>query len=594
MRVCDIITKFIISTGINEVFMFPGGGNKFLIDGLAVNKEIHTISCHHEQAVAMSVVGYAKYKGMGYGMVTTGCGGTNAVTGVLDAWQDSTACMFISGQCHSQQIIKSVDVPVRQIGIQEADIVTIVSSITKYAVMLEKPEDILYELEKAYYIAKEGRPGPVWIDVPLEMQAAEINEEELRHFEASEYKSEYASYVEMSDITEVYDLLKNAKRPVVLGGQGIRLSEAVEDFEKFLEHFDLPAVFSRLGKDALISDSKYHLGAIGNHGSRTGNITLQNADVLLVLGSRLGINAVGYSYDLFAREAKVIVIDIDKNEHLKNTVHIEKFIQADVKAFIQKMLEQEQMQHKEWMDICTTLKKNYPACPKEYYDDKQGVSMHALVNEISKSLPKEASVCADAGSAFYIGGQVFALHDRKQRYITSGGQAEMGFALPAAVGVSIASGNKETVAVTGDGSFMLNMQEVQTMVSYHLSTKIFICNNNGYMGIRQMQNGMAGQNVIGVDPKHGLGFPDFEKLAESFRIKYYKITTIKELKEYLPQIHNYDGPVLCEVVCWEDEPVVSAGTKAMPDGSKKQVLEDMVPYLSREEFKSNMYVKCID
>lgn len=593
MRVCDVITKFIVSTGIHEVFMFPGGGNKFLIDGLASNQEIHPVSCHHEQAVAMSVVGYAKYKGMGYGMVTTGCGGTNTITGVLDAWQDSTACMFISGQCHSKQIIKSVDVPVRQIGIQEADIVTIVSSITKYAVMLEKPEDILYELEKAYYIAREGRPGPVWLDIPLEMQAAEVEEAKLRHFEKSEYSSEYISKLETDDIEEVYELLKNAKRPVVLGGQGIRLSGAVEEFETFVGHFDMPAVFSRMGKDSLLATSKYYLGAIGNHGNRTGNITLQNADVLLVLGSRLGINAVGYSYGLFAREAKVIVVDIDKNEHSKNTVHIEKFIQSDIQAFLQKMLEKEQTEHKEWMDICMELKENYPACPKEYYNDEEGVSMHALVREISKSLPEDASVCTDAGSAFYIGGQITELNNRKQRYITSGGQAEMGFALPAAVGVSLASGKKEAIVVTGDGSFMLNMQEMQTMAGYHLPIKVFVCNNNGYMGIRQMQGGL-GQHLIGVDPEHGLGFPDFEKLAEGFRVKYYRITTVQELVEYLPEIHDYDGPVLCEVICWKDEPVAAAGTKAMPDGSRKQVLEDMVPYLSREEFKKVMHVKCVD
>ncbi len=586
MRVCDIIAQFIISTGINDIFMFPGGGNKFLIDGLALNKMIHPISCHHEQGVAMAVVGYAKYKGMGYGMVTTGCGGTNTITGVLDAWQDSTACMFISGQCHSKQLMKCVDVPVRQVGIQEADIVTIVSSITKYAVMLEKPEDILYELEKAYFIAREGRPGPVWLDVPLDMQAAQVNEHALRHFDENEYKSIYNTNIMQDDIEEIVDLLKCAKRPVILGGQGIRLAGAVEVFTEFVEHFDVPAVFARLGTDALLTTSKYNIGVIGNHGNRPGNTVMQNADVLLVLGSKLGINAVGYSYDLFARNAKVIVIDIDANEHKKNTVHIDKFIQADLKDFLKIMLKKESMRHKEWVEKCVQLKRKYPACTQKHYNAQTGISLYAFVNELSKSIPEEISICTDAGSAFLVTPQALILNSRKQRYITSGGQAEMGFTLPACVGVCIASGKKNVVGITGDGSFMLNMQELQTMAAHKLPVKIFVWNNNGYMGIRQMQRGIFSERLLGVDKDSGISFPDFEKIAEGFHIKYVRMEIVAELEKQFLEIYDYEGPVLCEVMCQEDEEILSAGTVAMPDGSKKQVLEDMVPYLDREEFKN--------
>lgn len=594
MRVCDVVAKFIISTGINDVFMFPGGGNKFLIDGLAFNKEIHPISCHHEQGVAMAVVGYAKYRGMGYGMVTTGCGGTNTITGVLNGWQDSTACMFISGQCHSKQLISSVEVPVRQVGIQEADIVTIVSSITKYAVTLKRAEDIVYELEKAYYIAREGRPGPVWIDIPLDMQSAEVEEDKLKHFQAQEYQSQYISNLLEEDVSEIMELLKSAKRPVVLGGQGIRLSDAIELFEKFLEQFDVPAVFARMGTDTLITTSKYNMGVIGNHGNRTGNITLQNADVLLVLGSRLGINAVGYSYEHFAPEAKVIVIDIDRNEHKKNTVHIEKFVQTDIKKFLTKALQSSGMKHIEWMNICEQLKKNYPTCTKEHYDDSNGISLYAFVNELSKSLSENVSVCTDAGSAFYVTPQALVLSSKEQRYITSGGQAEMGFTLPACVGVCIASGRQETIGITGDGSFMLNMQELQTMVYNKLPIKIFVWNNNGYMGIRQMQKSMFEERVLGVDADNGLSFPDIQKLAEGFHIKYCRIEKIDVLGKQLSEIHNYNEPILCEVICQQNETILAAGTKLMPDGSKMQVLEDMIPYLEREEFKKNMYIQLLD
>lgn len=582
MRVCDIIAKFMISTGINDIFMFPGGGNKFLIDGLASNKQIHPISCHHEQGLAMAVVGYAKYKGMGYGMVTTGCGGTNTVTGVLNAWQDSTACMFISGQCHSRQLIKCVDVPVRQVGIQEADIVSIVSSITKYAVMLERAEDILYELEKAYYIAQEGRKGPVWIDIPLDIQGAQVDEETLRHFNPKEYISIYQSQINEEDVEDIFNLLKTAEQPVILGGQGIRLSDSIDMFEKFVERFDIPAVFARLGTDVLPAISKYNIGVIGNHGNRAGNMTLQNADVLLVLGSRMGINAVGYSFDLFAPNAKVIVIDIDANEHKKNTVHIDKYVQADLKDFFTLMLSKEEMKHEEWVEKCVQVKKDYPACTKKHYDDKNGISLYAFINELSKSLPKEISICTDAGSAFFVTPQALILSEKKQRYITSGGQAEMGFTVPACVGACIASEN-ETVGITGDGSFMLNMQELQTIVEHKLPIKLFIWNNNGYMGIRQMQKSVFDNRTLGTDRDNGISFPDFQKIADGFHIKYFRMEKVKELKEQFSEIYRYNGPVLCEVICQKDEEILAAGTKTMPDGSIKQILEEMVPVLEMVE-----------
>lgn len=589
MRVCDIIAQFIASTGIKDVFMFPGGGNKFLIDGLASNEEIHPVSCHHEQGLAMAVVGYAKYAGMAYGMVTTGCGGTNTITGVLDGWQDSTACMFISGQCHSKQLISTVDVPVRQVGIQEADIVTIVSSITKYAITLKKPEDIVYELEKAYYIAREGRPGPVWLDIPLDMQGAKIDIEKARHFNPSEYSSPYTCTIEEKEIDKIVDLLQNAKRPVILGGQGIRLAGATDLFEEFVERFDIPAVFARMGTDALLASNRHHMGVIGNHGNRTGNMTLQNADVLLVLGSRLGINAVGYSYEHFAPDAKVIVVDIDSNEHKKNTVHIEKFVHGDVKQFLQAILAKQGMQHSEWMEICKNMKEKYPACTEEHYDDREGISLYAFVNELSKTLPSKVSICTDAGSAFLVTPQALSLTHKYQRYITTGGQAEMGFTLPASVGVCVASG-AEVIGITGDGSFMLNMQELQTMACHNLPIKTFVWNNNGYMGIRQMQKNVFENRLLGVDEDNGISFPDISKLAEGFRIRYYKIDKIEQLAKLLPEIHAYEGPVLCEVMCRTNETILSAGTRTLPDGSKMQVLEDMMPYLDREELRENMYI----
>ena len=589
MRVCDVIAEFIHDSGYRDVFMFPGGGNKFLIDGLAQRKDIRKISCHHEQGLAMAVVGYAKYKGMGFGMVTTGCGGTNTITGVLNAWQDSTACMFISGQCHSRQLISCVDVPIRQMGIQEADIVAMISPITKYAVTIRKPEDILYELEKAFFIAREGRPGPVWIDVPLDVSSTEVEKEYLGHFDAQTYKSRYIPHYILQDVQEVFEDLKQAKRPVIIAGQGIRLSGAMEEFKNTLSHFDVPAVFARMGFDTLTATNKYHMGVIGNHGNRMGNLTMQNADYILCLGSRLGINAVGYSYDLFAREAKVCVVDIDENEHKKGTVHIEKFIHADIKKFLNDLLQLDSLSHQEWLNWCGNVKTKCPTCPEEKYDDSKGISMYAFLDELSQSLSDDAIVCADAGSAFLVTPQALLLNSERQRYITSGGQAEMGFTVPACVGAAVASG-KTVIGITGDGSFMLNMQELATIAYNKLPVKLFIWNNNGYMGIRQMQNNNFSARLLGVDEDSGLDFPDFQRLAESFDIKHTKITTLSQLRNELQVMWSYQGPILYEVTCQADEVLVGAGTRKLSNGENVQILEDMTPYLPRKLFDSLMLV----
>lgn len=595
MRVCDYIAKFVYKSGIKDVFMVSGGGVMFLSDGLACNKDLNVVCCHHEQAVAMSAVAYAKYKGLGCAYVTTGCGGTNAVTGVLNAWQDNTPCLFISGQCKRKETLRNVGVPIRQIGVQEADIVKIVESITKYAVMVNDPNEIGYHLEKALYFAKSGRPGPVWIDVPLDVQSAQIDETHMRHFDPSELYQEKkeATTKELQDITED---LKRAKRPVIIAGGGIRLAGAIEEFDRFVHRYHIPFVCSRMGTDVLPTMDELNIGRIGNKGTRAANFALQNADYVLVLGSRLSVSSTGQEYEYFAREAKVTVVDIDKYEHTKNTVHIEQVIIADVKDVLSKLSLDQNMDFHEWADRCLAWREKYPVCLPEYYDSEEGINMYLFVEELSKVLKEDSVVIGDAGSAVYVPAQGIRTTSKEQRYITSGGQAEMGFSLPAAVGVSVARKAGEVFAITGDGSLQMNIQELQTVKHYRLPVKLFVWNNDGYLSIRSTQNRLFDGRFIGTDSTSGVSFPDLEKLSKAYGLDYVRISDVAEIHEKLLEVLDCNRPVVCEVMCIRDQAVIpTVSSKQDANGQMVSMpLEDMAPFLDREEFLSNMIVKPVE
>ena len=595
MRVCDYIANFLYTHGIKDVFMVSGGGMMFLSDGLACDKRINVVCCHHEQAVAMSAVSYAKYKGLGCAYVTTGCGGTNAITGILNAWQDNTPCFFISGQCKKRETLRYTGLHIRQIGVQEADIISIVQSITKYSVMVIDPYEISYHLEKAYYLTMNGRPGPVWIDVPMDVQSAEIEISKLRHF------SEKELYLGKKSVTdkEIKGLIKdlsNSKRPIILAGQGVRISGAIEAFDKLVHKHNIPFVCSRLGTDLIPTTDKLNIGRIGNKGMRSANFALQNSDLVLVLGSRLSVSSTGQEYQYFAREAKVIVVDIDKYEHTKNTVHIEQLIISDVKDVLDKLILPKDLIFSKWANICLNWKNKYPVCLSEHYDDSNGISMYAFVNELSKILKEDSVVVGDAGSAVYIPPQALQTNSYKQRYITSGGQAEMGYSLPAAVGISIAKNNGEVFAVTGDGSLQMNIQELQTLVYYNLPVKLFVWNNDGYSSIRATQRKFFNGRFIGTDKSSGVSFPELKKIADAYGICYIKIESLKNIHEQLKKVSAINGPVLCEVMCIKDENIIpSVSSRKNSAGIMvSSPIEDMYPLLDRAEFKKEMIIPVIE
>jgi len=600
IRVADYIADYIYKLGVREVFMFVGGGMMFLSDGVAKHPKLKSVHHHHEQAAAMAGVSYAKYNGnLGVIFVTTGCGGTNTITGLLGAWQDSVPSLFISGQTKRKETIRNSKVKLRQFGVQEADIISIVEPLTKYAVMINDPQKIAHHLEKAVYLAKSGRPGPVWLDIPLDVQATTVDEESLTHFSDKEITKGYKEIPTQGEIEEVLGLFKKAERPIIIAGQGIRLAKAIKYFKSVIEKNHIPFVVSRLGIDLLPSTHPLYIGRIGNKGDRAGNFAVQNADLIISIGSRLSVSSTGHEYQNFAREAKIVVIDIDPEEHKKNTVKIDLFINADAKYFL-KILDSIDIStfsfrspyNEKWVEICQHWKQKWPVNLPKYKNEKGGINSYHFIDCLSKKMKSDSVVVADAGSVFYVVSQGVKLKEN-QRYITSGGQAEMGYTLPACIGISFAKGKKEVLGMTGDGSFQLNVQELQTIQYYDLPIKIFVWNNNGYLAIRITQSKFFEKRFIGTDQTCGVSFPSIEKIAKAYGLKYFKISENEKLEKDLKKVLNYPKAAVCEVVCLRNQEIVpSVSSFKKEDGTMvSRPLEDMYPFLDRKEFRSNMIVK---
>jgi len=586
-RIADIVASFLVQKGIKDIFTVTGGGAMFLNDGVASNQSLNYICNHHEQACAMSAVGYSKYKNdLSAVMVTSGCGATNAITGLLDAWGDNTPVIFISGQIKRKETSRNSKTNLRQFGVQEADIISIVQSITKYSVMINEPEDIIFHLEKAIYLALNGRPGPVWIDIPLDVQGFSLDEENLRHFDPPSQDI----VEEIKGLDKFIEYYKQSKRPVVLAGNGVRLSDSIGLLKRFIGTNNLPCVVTYLGVDYFEQDDINYVGRIGIKGDRAGNFAIQNSDFIICLGSRLSITQTGFEYDLFGREATILVVDIDKDEHQKNTVRIDEFINADIGFFLEKIINKVLPKPRDlWHSKCLNWKNKWPVYQGDY--DLTNVNMYEFTNTLSELLGENSIVVSDAGSNFYVVAQSFLINHFNQRYITSGAQGDMGFSLPAAIGVCIAS-KDAVIAITGDGSFQMNIQELQTIKHHNLPIKIMIMNNKGYLSIRGTQNKFFDSRRIGSDYDSGISFPSTEKIAAAYEIPFLKINNSNELAKKLKKAIKLTGPVICEVICSESQeilPTVSAVKN--DDGSMtSKPIEDMYPYLSREEFYNEMII----
>lgn len=595
IRVADYIVQRIQEEGVNHIFYVPGGQCVYLTDALRRNQNVEGISMHHEQAAAMAALTYASYnENFGACMVTTGCAGTNTMTGLLHAWQDSIPCIFISGQQNYNQTIKESGLPLRQIGIQEADIETIVKPLTKYAVTVDKAEDIVYHVDKAIYLAKTGRQGPVWIDVPLNIQNAMIDVEKVRRFCLDE--AEIKQYLLKEEvITYVAEAIKNAERPIILAGNGIRSAHAVKELQEFVHKSHIPVTFSRLSSDFLPYDDEYNMGIVSGAGgaSRYGNFAIQNSDLVLSIGCRLSIDTTGPERQDFARAAKIIVVDIDEVEHQKKGVRVDKFIHADAGDFL-RQLNQQQLEktNTEWLEKCKHWKEIFkPDYSKIDYD--KPIDAKYFMEKLSENMPNGSIVISDAG---FTGAAVPAATKIREndRMIHSFAQGEMGYSLPGALGVAALTENT-VIAYTGDGSFMMNLQELQTLVRNQFNVKIIIINNNGYSGVRHGQKAHFRGKSIGTDPSNGVDFPDYGKIADAFGICYDKINNYLEIPEKIEKVFAEAEPFILEVVC--DPEQFDLHNALVMYGKRKfgfRPIEDQSPFIDRDVFFQEMIVEPLE
>lgn len=596
MRVADYVADTLYQLGVEDVFIVTGGGLMFMTDGLACHEKIRAVPCLHEQAAAMAAIAYAQYReNYGACYVTTGCGGTNTVTGVLHAWQDHIPVVYVSGQCNREEMMTIAKAPVRAIGQQEADIVSIVKSITKYSITIMDPEDTVYHVEKALCLAKRGCQGPVWLDIPMDVQEAEIDPEKQRHFDPSELQPIKMEPTD-NEIRAVVEALESAERPMLILGAGVRYSGAREEFAALVNRYQIPYVATRRGWDICPKSDPLHVGLADIRGNRAANMAMQNADVLLVLGSRLSVFTTGYNYSLFARGAKkVIVVDIDENEHKKGTVHLDLVINADVKTFLSALPDMRIRDTATWKETCVHWKKIFPVFTPEQKEDSNGISKFAFIDTLNRFLKTDSVVVTDAGATTEIPMQGLYFTTNQQRYIGSAEQCEMGYALPGVVGASIARGKREAICIVGDGSLQMNIQELQTCVTQSLPAKIFVWNNGGYGSIRGHQKSIFKGRFIGVDPASGTAFPPVEKIAEAYGIPYYKAATLAELESAIPAVLEQQGPALCEVMCWKEEvnPMVKAKF-CKPNGCRIALApEDMFPPVDRALFEKEMIIEPI-
>lgn len=594
-----IISRLLNLTGSKHCFLLSGGGMMNLLDALGRSKKMTPVPMHHEQAAAIAADAYGRFGNtIGVAFVTSGPGSTNAITGVAGAWMESTPLLVISGQVSRANW--KWETGVRQMGFQEIDIVSLVKAITKYSAMIMKPEEVCYHLEKALYLAKNGRPGPVWLDIPLDVQAARIDSEKLKHFDPSELDPFTEPLAETrKKIKEVIELIKKSKRPLILGGHGIWLSGAKEQFRTLISVLNIPVQTSWNGIDLIEEAHHLFFGRHNGYGPRYPNFIVQNCDLLISIGSRLGLQQIGFNYKAFAREAKKVVVDIDPAELNKPIIKPDIAIQQDAKVFIEQMLKvihEKQFKTpnvREWFEWCNRIKAKYPVVSKEYFVNDSYVDPYIFADVLSDLLPEKALIVpGSSGTGFTVTNQVFKIK-KGQRFFTSKGLAAMGYGLPSSIGACFAAGKKDTITIIGDGGFQLNIQELQTVVHNKLPIKLFIYNNQGYVSIRITQNTYFQGRYVGSGPTSGVSMPSLKKIANAYGIKYSKISGKDNLRNSVSKVLRMKGPVLCEVMVDPDKsllPKLASYKKA--DGSMvSRPLEDLYPLLPREEFRKDMLIK---
>lgn len=596
-KVSDYIADFLAEREITQIFTVVGGGAMHLNHSFGHHPRLHCLYNHHEQASAMAAECYARVHGrIAVVCVTSGPGALNALNGVVGAYQDSIPMLVISGQAKRDLCIHGCGGKIRSIGGQEVDIVPAVQqNMTKYAVMVMEPERIRYELEKALYLAREGRPGPSWLDIPLDVQGGGIETDALEGFEPPAPSAQ----INLPQIARgLLARLRAAERPVLYAGNGIRWSGGMELFRRLCSALDIPVVTCWDSVDLIATDDAHYCGRGGNMGDRAGNFAVQNSDFLLCIGARMSIYQVGWNTATWARAAYVAMVDIDPLELSKPILRVDLPICADAAEFMAALIaaaEGEQFSHGAWREQCAAWKAAYPIVQERHRAPQSPANVYAFVDCLSRRLPENAVTVAANGSASVVGSQSYYIKEG-DRFLMNCAISSMGYALPAAIGACIANDRSRVICIEGDGSIMMNLQELQTIVTNRLPICIFVINNGGYHQIRQTQNNVFHDGLIGVGPESGdLGFPSFEKISAAFGIPYAAIHSNDELPETIDRVLQSETYVLCEVFVSTDqifEP--KSATKRLPDGRLfSPPLEDMAPFLPREELQRNMYIPLV-
>lgn len=587
MRVCDYIAKTLAERGVKHVYGLVGGGTAGLNDGFFCNPEIEFISFHHEQGAGYAALAAARTnKKISVVNVTTGCGGTNAITPCLDAWQESVPMLFLSGNTNKFNTAKFFNeknnLSLRRYGLQEHDITTTVKNLTKYAVFIDSADDVPYELAKAIYIAENGRPGPVWIDVPGNVQTATI---------PTSYKT-----FKPDDIIEQYDYkidqileeISKSERPIIVAGQGISISGSDSLFKQLVEKCNIPFVTTFLTRDLLPSNHPNNIGMIGIKGNRAANFAMQNSDLLIILGCSMNVSHIGYDAKSFSPKSKKIMVDIDESELKKGNIPIDIDIHGNVKEFIALLLKQPIKTFDHWNEKTWRWKLKWQTYePTIHRPDIGGVNLYEIVESFNRNLQKNSCVVVDAGQACYVCSTNLKLKS-SQRYMAQAAQGDMGYAVPAAVGIYKTNPELNIVVCIGEGSFFTNVQELAVIKQHKVPVKIFVINNDGYMSIKQTQDKFFSGRRLAVNAETGVNFPNIEKIAYAFDIKYVRINNNAELDSNVPVALYSNEPIIIEVISQKTLDVLPAQA-IKPDGTQGG-LHDMAPFLSESELKAEMVI----
>lgn len=587
MKVADYIFEYLTRKGVEKIFMISGGQAMFLVDAVCKNKKIEAICTHHEQAAAMAAEAYGRITGkIGVALVTAGPGSVNTITGLVGGWTDSSPMMIVSGQSNVDCVKYQQASGIRQYGIQGINIKPFVESGTKFFVTIDDPAKTLFYISKAYTLATTGRPGPVWVDVPLDIQKMEVPESLQQEYQNPSISFHSAD----GQIAEVTERILRAVRPVFLLGQGVRISNSIEILNRLIARLKIPVLTSRLGIDIIESDSPYYVGRPGNYGERSANFAIQAADLVIAVGCRLASALVGHNPKDFARNADIIVVDIDEKELNKPGVAIDVKIHCDCNYFLNKLHEystdRQMPDFSGWVKRCSDWRVKYPVALPEYKEETP-VNSYYFSDRLSELSNEKDMVLVDTGTCFHVVCQTWKIK-KGQRFLTTGGLSSMGY-WAAGIGACLANNKQNTIVVTGDGSLQMNIQEFATIRHNNLPIKVFIFNNNGYLLIRHTQSNFMEGRLFAEGPETGVWCPDSLKIAEAYGIKGVRINHVDEVDEKIKEVLDYEGPVICDVMTPEWQLIIPRiSSDKLPDGTLvSKPYDDMFPFLPREEYALN-------